>query len=472
MSTDLTDRIAALAREWETQASPIELDELIGRPLPTSLDPEPASFIAVVTTPTTSRPRTALLFAGGVATAAAVVGVLVFAGTGERDRDDVGPVPVATDAAIPSSAAQTTDVVSTTEPPPVTTTSAPPTPIDIASRLAEIDDARALSLRQFTSVGFIANHVAVGPDGTVESSTSADVVLRNDGSLSLTSDSTVWSFFDATTGIARLAYTGPDGQTAYQEVVGLADNSLPLGAGTGLPNGIFEPFPLTPDYVVDIADDVVDGRPTWRIDRDYGTLGGSTDPDQTMSIWIDVATGVTVQLRSTGMQAANGIPLTDTVTLSDLDLAAVLPADFPGTFPDVAVVAPSGDALAFGPTTVEQAAAEFGVNVVVPTEPADVVAISQMNFGNDDGTTSSSPSLIVRWFDGFVPTEYRLAALPPSMALPDSCTNCAGTLLDELRDWTGDSARVDVHRDALSISITGPTPAAIQKVIDSLVEIP
>jgi hypothetical protein len=280
MSTDLTDRIAALARDWETQAPPIALDEVVGRTLPTSLDPEAAPFIAVVTTPM-RRPRTGLFFAAGLATAAAIVGVLVFAGRNERDLDDVGPAPVASDAdttpsSAPSSAPQTTDAVDTTAAPPETTTVTPIAPVDIAARLAEIDAARALALRQFTTLGFTANHVRTNPDGTVQSATKADVVLRNDGSLSASSDTTVWSFYDATTGTARLAYLGSDGQTAYQEVVGLADNSLPLGVPTGLPNGIVELFPLRADSVVDVADDTVDGRPTWRIEYEFSLADEAT----------------------------------------------------------------------------------------------------------------------------------------------------------------------------------------------------
>ena len=268
-------------------------------------------------------------------------------------------------------------------------------------------------------------------------------------------------------------FSGGDGQTAYQELVGQSDNSVALGVPTGLPNGIVEQFPLFVDGVVAVTDDVVDGRPTWRIDRDYGPMNtGSDGPSPTESIWIDVATGVTLQRQTVGMRTSNDIPITDTVTLSGLDTNATLPAEFPGTFPDGAVVAPSGDPSAFGPTTFDEVASEFGGSIVVPSLPADAINVWRMNFGNADGTSTISSNLIVRWYDGFIRTEYRVVGFPPSMEMPDTCSSCTGSLLDELRTWNGETTEANVTRDQVGLTVTGPSREAIQEVIDSLVDLP
>jgi hypothetical protein len=482
MSSDLIDRIAILARAWEVDAPPIAVDEVVGRTTPTLLDPDEAPFVEVVAMPS-RRPRTSVWVA--ISTAAAVlIAVLVIAARNGRETNDIDPGPLATAASVP---AVQTSGVPTTVATPMTVDQSGQNEADATraaelqeralerhtkEKLASIDVARGRALRRFTTIGFTANHVSTREDGTVESEAAAQVVLRNDGSLSLVSEHVIWSYYDAVTGTARGAFAGSDGQTMYQEIMGQADNSVPLGVPTGLPNGIVEPFPLTVDSVVAVVDDVIDERATWRIDLNYG----SSDLDPTAaamskSIWIDVETGVTLQTRESGTHTINDIPVTDTVTLSDIDVNASLPAEFPGTFPEGAAVAPSGDPLAFGPTTVDEFASEFGSAIVAPTAPADVVAISRMNFGNADGTTTVSPSLIIRWFDGFVRTEYRFVGYPPSMALPDTCPSCTGSLLDELRAWNGASAGVNMGRDGVSISISGPSREAIRAVIDSLVEL-
>lgn len=470
MTTELIDRIDVLARAWDAQAPTITLDEIVGRTTPSLLDPHEGPLVEVLTAPA-HRPRTLVWAMSSVAVASIVLGVLVYAGRNERDLDDpsLEPTPatsVGSTAPAPTAAATTTAPATTTT---VAATTLPPP--DVTTRLAEIDAARTVALRGATTFGFTVRHLSTRPDGAVESDTSAQVVLRNDGSVAVVSDTIVWSFYDASSGTARLAYIGADGQTAYQELNGQADNSVALGVPTGLPNGIVEPFPLFADGVVGIADEVVGGRATWRIDREYPSVAGS--PEQTTSTWIDQQAGVTLQSRSTGMHSSNGIALTDTVTLSGLDTGAALSADFPGSFPDGATVDRSGDPSQFGPTTIEEAASLFDASIVAPTMPADLVALSTMNFGNDDGTTTASPSLIVRWFDGFLRTEYRVTSFPPSMAMPDTCAApCTGSLLDEIRSWGGEGTAVDVRRGGLGISISGPSRQAIQAVIDSLVELP
>jgi hypothetical protein len=462
MSTDLIERIATLARQWEEAAPPVTLGELTAGRSAVGLGQAQQATVIDLDRHVSHRGRLVVAIATAAAVAAGFVAVVV-----TRNPDAVEPVGPSTATAAPETALAT--IPGTT---PITSaapvTSAPTTtaaPVDFAVRLTEIDAARADALRLFSTIGFTVHHTSTQPDGTVTRDDSASVVLSNDGSSAVASDAFLWSYYDATTGTARTGYVDADGQTAYQELAGQADNSVALGVPTGLPNGIVEQFPLYPDDVVAVEDDVVDGRPTWRIDREYPSQSSST------STWIDVQTGVTLQSRSVGMQSTNGVPQTDTLTLSDLQLGASMPADFPGTFPDGAVVNRSGDPTQFSSSSVEDAATLFGVSIVVPTTPADVMAVSTMNFGNDDGTTTSSPSLIVRWFDGFLRTEYRLSSFPPSMPMPDSCESCTGTLLDELKAWSEDGTSLNVSRDGLGISITGPNRQAVQDVIDSLVQV-
>lgn len=470
MSNDLIEHIGVLARRWEVEAPSVALEEIVGRTAPVPFDVDPPALLELSST-RAGHPRPTLWIALSAA-AALVIGALIVVG---RNSPATDLQPVATEA---SAAAPVSTAVATTT--PAASTSAPttvpaPSPVDFAAKLSEIDVARAAALSRFTTVGFSVRQLAEWPDGTIDLDKSAQVVLRNDGSAAVASDSIVWSYYDATVGTARLAFTGMDGQVVYQELVGQADNSVALGVPTGLPNGIVEQFPLTTDFVVDIADDVIDGRPTWRIDQVYDVPGSTaTTAEMSSSIWIDVNSGITIKTRNVGMQTRNDVALVETITLSNLELDTPMPPDFPGAFPENAAVDRSGDPTSFGPVSIEAAAIEFGSTIVAPTLAADLTAVSRMNFGNEDGTTTISPSLIMRWFDGFVRTEYRLVSFPPSMGAPETCPTCTGSLLEELQSWNGALAAggVTAQRDGLGASITGPSQGEVRAILDSLVEVP
>ncbi|MCU1358925.1 MAG: hypothetical protein JWN99_214 [Ilumatobacteraceae bacterium] len=475
MSTDLESRIAELARVWDASAGAVTIDELAAGSSIADLQDEHATVIEL---DHPERRRGRMVWTVGTA-AAIAIGLVALVVT--RDHDPVDPVEPGpevslvgalptTPATAPVTAAPVTAAPVITVPVTIAAATTTTPPVDIPASLAEIDTNRAAALRSFESLGFTVHHARTRTDGTVQSDTTATVVLRNDGSAAVSSADFIWSYYDAVNGTARAAFVGSDGQPGYQEIVGQADSSVALGVPTGLPNGIVEPFPLRSDGVVAVADDTNDGRPTWPIDSSYDSGDGGAA--MTMSLWIDTATGVTLQTRSEGMNSDQDGPLIDTVTLSDLMVGAALPADFPGTFPDGAAVSRSGDVSGFAPTSLDAAVALFGHGVAVPALPADVVSVSTTNFGNPDGGTTASPSLIVRWFDGFLRTEYRLTGFPPTMALPDTCGSCTGTVLDELRAWNGQDDSVNVNRGGLGISITGPDRQAIQAVLDSLVESP
>jgi hypothetical protein len=477
MSTDLEQRIADLAAAWERDAAPVTYDEITG-----AHDHVPsATTIELTAATTTARRRWAIALLGAAAAIAAVVLLAV-----RHEPDPIDPVaPVASD---PDTAAPSTTAPATVAPPrpttvvpttPATTTppTTDPTPLsdaEASAALAQLEANRSAALRRLTSIGFDVQRTTTYPDGRVyddgsPTAGSVHVVLRNDGSAAVVSDSFGVSYYDAITGTARASYTDADGNPAYQEIVGQADGSVALGVPTGLTNGVVTSIAQLRDGLIGITDDVIDGRSTWRVDQrteDLVAGDGSTSLQQT---WIDQATGITVQTTTSGQMAINDVPLDETITLTHLEPGAALPADFPNPFPTDAAVASSGDPSAFGPITDDLARAEFDRPILVPGLPADQVSIARMNFGTTDGGTEMSPSLVARWFDGFVRTELRITGYPSMMTLPDSCPTCTGSLLDELRSLPVTADGVNVSRAGIGVSLTGD-PDTIRAVIASLTE--
>jgi hypothetical protein len=159
-------------------------------------------------------------------------------------------------------------------------------------------------------------------------------------------------------------------------------------------------------------------------------------------------------------------PITDVITLSDLVPNEPMPADFSSPFPPDASVAVSGDATQYGPITYEAAALELGPGAVVPTITADQVSVQRIVFG--EGPENVGVTLFVRWFDGFVRTELSVLRFPAMMEMPDSCVECDGSLLDQLRAAEIGSSGVAVQADGYSVGIAGD-PERIRAIIDSLV---
>ncbi|MEI2654295.1 MAG: hypothetical protein V9G12_19470 [Microthrixaceae bacterium] len=291
--------------------------------------------------------------------------------------------------------------------------------------------------------------------------------------MSVTAGSFGTSYYDAVSGSVQVVYSGADGRPLYQQIDGAADSSTSLGVPTGLANGIVTPLPSLISGVVAIEEDSVGGRSTWRIEQRHEMGFGDGDYISTTVTWIDRATGVTLKTVTDGAGFIDGgdlTQITDTIWLSELALDEAMPADFPTLIPPNVNVDRSGDDLAFGPITFDAAAAEIGPGAVVPTIEADQVSIQRMAFGTADGGTETSPSLIVRWFDGFVRTELRVTRLPSSMPAATSCPNCTGSLLEQLSIAPITEEGVSVGVGQIQVSITGD-PERIRTVIDSLVAV-
>lgn len=495
MSTDVEEQLAALAVSWERDAAPVTADEIaaatvIGRAAPgaSTFSARPGSHAPDVPVVDIGRPRRRprRVIAVAVGTAAALVAVLV--AVSQRGEDTVEPVsPEPTETAPPltvpdslpaASPAASTD---TSAPAPTTTeleltvglSPAERRAAEFAPKLAEIDAAQSEALRAFTTIGFTVQRIRTFPDGSPAQvgfgtpEAPARVVLRNDGSAAV-SGSTTTSYYDATTGTARGVFVDAAGHTSYQQIDGQSDSSVALGVPTGLPNGVVTPMSRFTSHVESIVEEDLDGRPTWRIDQAMNLPGV---PPAEMSTWIDQSTGITLRTRSVGMASSDGVPITDDITLSEIEPGAPLPDDFPNPFPPDAQIAVSGDPTAYSATTLEAGLAELGPGIVVPTLAPDQIAIWRMNFGTDDGGIEVSPSLIMRWFDGFERTELRIVRYPSSMTMPDTCVDCGLTLLEEIRAMPVDSPESAVVRDGVSVWITGSAEKA-REVVASLVMSP
>ena len=492
MSTDLHQRIADVASSWEREAPAISITEITGRRRPAALDADevsvdgPAADVDVVPGARTQRRDGRRSLAIAAALLVAVSGAVVLARRSPDQADPVSPAttPVASSTISPNSTVPTTTAAPTTAAPTSTaassTTTAEPAllPADVvAERLALIADEQRAALRGFTTIGFTVTREETLPDGSPYETggppmSPARVVMRNDGSVAVTAASFGTSYYDAVSGTAQAVFTGPDGGPAYQQIDGQADSSVALGVPTGLANGVVTAMSSLAFDVVAIEEDMVGGRSTWRIDQRRATGFPASDSVSSTSTWIDRATGITLRTMSSGGsfigEGDDMTPIVDTITLSDLVPDEVMPAGFPVLFPPDANVERSGDAAAFAPITLDAAAAEVGPGGVVPTIAADQVSIQRIPFGTADGGTEISPSLIVRWFDGFLRTELRVVRFPSSMVPPASCPDCSDSLLEQLAEAPPSGDGVSVGVGQIQVTITGD-PERFAEIIDSLV---
>lgn len=479
MSTDLEQRIAAMATTWEREAPPISLAELRGRPAPELTGIE--ALIEVEPRPSHRSGRRVLALAAALLVA--VGGAAVLARRSPERVDPLSPAsptpPPVTTAVTASTAAPATSEVPGVAP---STSSLPAalTADEVSERLAAIDAERRDALRAFTTIGFTVVRTQILPDGSAYDPGGpppgpARVVVRNDGSSAVVSDSFGISYYDAVSGTARAAFPDVAGVTTYQQIDGQADGSVALGVTTGLANGIVSRIDDLSRDVVAIEEDIVDGRATWRIDQRTEMGIGPAEGIET-STWIDRATGITLQTTSSGaMFIGDGdgeemIAIAETITLSELVPDEPMPAGFPSPFPPDAAVDLSGDPTHFGPITIDAASAELGTGAVVPTLPADQVSLQRMPFGTGDGGTEVTPSLIVRWFDGFLVTELRIDRLPSSMQVPGTSVELGQSLLEQLRAAPVTVSGVRAAVDPFQVWITGD-PVRVRAIVDSLVTV-
>ena len=497
MSTDLEQRIAELATAWERDAPTISLAEIRERPRSIGASPDvradAASGDAVVVALDVpgrrpNRTRRSLAVAAAVVVVAVGAGVLAL-----RSPDDVEPSsPVTTvpepDAAAPGidapspaqPAADTTMVDATVVGSSVPAPSVPATlPADeVAAKLAEIEAEQHEALRGFTSIGFTVTRTEILPDGLPpEAYTSSRpvmrAVVRNDGSTAVVASDGGFSYYDATTGTASNAHTGPDGAALFQVWSGQNSAHMAFGIPTGLGASVVVPAGSLSMGVVGIEQDVVGGRPSWRVDQVQllPSMSGGPDEEFRTSTWIDRGTGIVVRTRSTSWaRFVSGLtyPVTAEATVSEIELGAPMPGDFDAPVPVGATVERFGDPFQFEAITYEAAAVELGPGTVVPTLAADQVVVERIVMG--EGLENTGISLVARWFDGFAATELRVMRFPAMMEMTDSCTSCTEPLLEQVRSAPITDDGITVAADGFSVSITGD-PERIRSIVDSLVTV-
>lgn len=396
MAADLESRIAELAAEWDALVGPIRLADLRGRPAPEQGGATMDELIDPFAT--SPRPRRWWALAGsGLVAAALLVGLVVL--LTRRDAHDPaepdGTVPptsiVATTLGPEISVVDTSVAVTTAAPAstgdPATTTA---TTLSDEQSAAQLDEIRTEVTRllagfdSFRAVATTTQRSTPAPDDTSEEpndlTTTNTVTLRADGSM-WAENETGWNAYDATTGIARIAWTNQDGSVAYQEVVGWGNNSVPLNVAAG-----YDPTQLGVGGAVAISEITSHlGRPAWKISWSFpigaaqGSDAGAVLPIQEDSMVIDQTTGLVIQRTTYSVQEDGGESFEDS-RLDEIELGVELPATWPGSFPEGATVDRSGDPNGFTPMTIEQAAAEFGPGLAVPTDrEVSSIAIGQIS---------------------------------------------------------------------------------------------
>ena len=364
---------------------------------------------------------------------------------------------------------------------------------------AEMEAERIAALSSFDSVSFTAT-VSEQYDGQPENTTNHtnDVVLRNDGSLWATGDTILMNSFDAATGVARLHFVQADGSSAYQEVVGWTDNSVPLMTMLG---GV---DPTGPVDVLDgatIEATTLDGRDVWRVGR---TL--AMDGDEQTDTWtVDRATGLIVGYDVDWVYDGASRHARRSVVISDVVLGAELPPEFPGSFPEGAVVDRSGDPNGFRLATVAEAATAFGDGFVLPADLANDARITLRTYdsnlsdpvevaaGNSGEVVAPTISVEIITRVGFTRTVTTLTKMrPPLTGVPGGymlvgdalCPTSDGvtcrTWSEESEitagDWAGASSNLEqtsisAERDGITLSVNAPTAEEALALANSLTSV-
>jgi hypothetical protein len=411
----LKNQLSTLARQWETDAPPITIDETIAmagrRGLAALVDTHDAALLApdesLVTVSTIAhRPnrRWKPLLMLGAAAALVLIGLVVLAERGndqEPFRPGIETVPQPS-AVVPV----TTSATTTPATAPVTSPATPTTP----PAGAVVDPATAeLSTIQSSVAGSLATFDTFRATATMRTSTDGpvstyEVTMASDGSVWATGSPITWQSYDATTGIAR---TGNASANAYMQ---LNLNPVPLGLVFGL-----APIPRFDEFGANavVEETEQDGRPVWEINSIHDLAGPDGVPehrDETFDI--DKATGLVIGYNKTS--TVSGTTTVMTATLSNLVLNVDFPPpEFPGTFP------PGADAGTANPIellSVDEAATRFGAGfVVAPAVPQAARITFQSNLVptiGADGTTIVGPprlTVTMEFPTGFAPTSLTIS---------------------------------------------------------------
>jgi hypothetical protein len=209
-----------------------------------------------------------------------------------------------------------------------------------------------------------------------------DVILTANGSFWAEGTPVEWSSYDPIAGIARS--TSAVAASHYLQYNGWA--TIPLAAVIGL-----DPIPRFDAIAAGAAveETNVDGRPAWSIKPPPGksNVNGVEAPSQETFV-IDKATGLVIGYSR--ITTGSGVTSSQQATMTNLQLGAALPAEFPGVFPADANVDSSGNPTSFQLLTVEQAATQFGEGFVAPSGDFHASRIYTQYAPNIDTTGSSA----------------------------------------------------------------------------------
>jgi hypothetical protein len=326
----------------------------------------------------------------------------------------------------PIGGADTTEGSASTLAQVVTTAPADPTTTVGAVDQLTIDDVRegqTEALRRLSGFTATAEVTRFFTSGDEQPQTRTnEVTLLADGSFWAQAGPEEWGSYDPVANVVRGAFRGADGTIQFQEIVGQADNSLPLGVLIGM-----NPVQLVgtlPGESSDIAATTFEGRPVWEIttavEYDLPVCRETCEGDpytQTMVETIDQVTGLVIRSSNSTTQQ-NGT--SQVSVLRDVRTVDSLPAAFPGAFPDGATVDRSGDPTAAVTVTLDDVSGFFGIPTPVPSGLGDVSVTVEETAGFDpDGSAFTSRSVAIVVSDGFLTTSiYVSASTVPEGDLP------------------------------------------------------
>ena len=432
MPTDLIEALGALAAEWDDAAPAIMLDDITQARSISDEAPPTSPEIAVVGSP--GRPRRWRIASSVAAAAALVVVAVAVIGGDDPDRRIEPPV----------GSEPTNSTSPTTTSTSVTSLATPTTKELFTTAVEEVTAARA-ALQAFTAVVTVTNSnpgidSAGNPLPPDVISRTNRVTQLSDGSLWSEGDLFQWSSFDPSTGTARNATVGEDGVVMYQEVVGWADNSVPV-------NILFGVDPFVDVYGLSLMAQAGDpgltieevisplGREAWRITQSSTSTSDDESSGTTTftSVWdIDRTTGVVVAYLN--VQSFNGVEQRTESQVTELTTQATLPAAFPGTFPDGAVIDRSGDPNGFLPMTLDEAAAWFGGPIYVPADFSDDSRVrltrQRQAFGSSGETNSTMIQVEIMRRVGFTSSTVTMIeyVIDPGATVPPDATVIDGLL--------------------------------------------
>jgi hypothetical protein len=302
--------------------------------------------------------------------AAAIVALIVGAVALVREPSNGSISPAPPETTVPITVPPTIAV----EEPAVTTTAAAEPAVTVADVQAAVTE-RLSTLQGVRATATVHTRQTALDGSTVptaqETTSVNEITLMADGSLWLQGDLARWSSYDASTGVSRAAFITADGATQYQEIVGWTDNTTPLLIALRV-NPVMR-FDSVQDSTVE---EVVSrlGRPAWRLRNslEYGAPDDLSAFSQQEIFTIDKESGLIVEYRQV---VNNGVEDVTEMSLTDLQLDATLPAEFPGSFPDGAVVDHSGNPAGFRVVAPEEASAQFGSPVFLPAAADSTVRI-------------------------------------------------------------------------------------------------